>query len=414
MSKSDKLFLFDNHLDFAQKTFLFSVSLSLGLGKWGAWIGLPKMGIFVIDVLFFCSLLFFKISGQSSRQRSLIFTLLVSSFILFQFLRSDDFSIVLRIRDLLPFIYILFIPLITNLLKSINIYNLISCMRAGVLICLGWTIPVMLGIIHPVQAPKAFFGVPIFTNRYDLTGIVLAIGIIVFMEYKQFNLASSQTIISVCLIVGILQSSRAASIAVLLAFAYQTQNLIWYHKFKYFVFVLVFSIFSFFVLSVYPGTVSPILSSSSLARFGFLSESSEASVGARSTYLARVRATDKMLVWFRDQHQNILGVGPGTEMVQESGALADLSGSPEVRAPHNWFIGLWVRYGITGTFIWCLGVFGNFIRTKIRVAIEWKILILIICMVSAMGVIIESPFGSLPLSVIVAMTYVNRKKDEYK
>lgn len=414
MNKPEKLFLFNKSLNFPQKLFLISVSLSIGLGKWGAWIGFPKIGVFIIDLFFISSLILFRLGRQSRRRHPLSFTLILSFFILLQFLRSEDFPISLRIRDLIPFIYLLFIPLIIDLLRSIKLNNVISAIRIGVLVCISWTFPLLLGLIQPLQAPEEFFGVPIFTHRYDLTGIILAIGIIAFMEYSEFNLVSSQIIIFVCLCLGIAQSSRAATIAVLLAFTYQIQKTSKSIKIRYLLFVPVVAIFSYSVISIYPGNVSSIVATSSLARFGFLSEDSEASVGATNTYLARVRASDKMLAWFTDQDQHLFGVGPGAEMVQQSGAVADLSGSLEVRAPHNWFIGLWVRYGLIGTLLWCLSVFGNFFKTNIRVATEWKFLILIICLVSAMGVIIESPFGSLPLAVMVAMTYVHGIKNEYK
>ena len=232
--------------------------------------------------------------------------------------------------------------------------DLISSIRVGVLINLFWTIPVTVGILDTIQIFPDFVGVPLFTHRYDLTGIVLALGIIFFGKFDFINLRSSMALRSICLALGLLQSSRAATIAVLLALLFvilqtsssQKRRLVFWVPITVGIFACVIVIFS--------SSFESFTSKSSLARFGLIGDDSFASESAKNTSAARVRAAQKLLSWFDDQNQTLLGVGPGTEMVQLSGAYTDLSGSVEVRAVHNWFISVYVRFGVIGTIIWTL------------------------------------------------------------
>jgi hypothetical protein len=409
MHSHRSLFSFSSDLGLMQKTFLASLIASFGLGKWGAWIGLPNFGIFLIDVLYLGSLVGFSLTNRNQNRFSRKISAVVFVFTVVQYCRSSEMTLIAVIRDLLPFIYLAFVPLIVDMIRSLNLKNLISSMRIGVIVSLIWTIPVTAGAIGPLAVFPSFFGVPIFTHRFDLTGIILAIGIIVFGEFENCELRASKFLIAICVILGMLQSSRAATIAVLLAVIYSFSRSSTYAKSRIFILAPIIGGILICIMVISPSLIEPLLNKSSLTRFGLIGNDTLASIGASHTSEARIRAAGKLLSWFDGRHEKLLGVGPGTEMVQLSGAVTDLSGSLEVRAPHNWFIGLFVRYGYFGTLIWLLIVLGGFFRSHNQDLLPWKTLVIILCVVASMGVIVESPFGSLPLSFLVSLTYAYRK-----
>ena len=399
---------FTEKLGLSQKIFLASIILSIGLGKWGAWIGLPNLGIFLIDLMFFGSLFVHSLINADRVKYSKNVSIILFVFILIQTLRSQDSSVPVVLRDLIPFVYLASIPYVIEIVSTLAWSDLISSIRVGVLINLFWTIPVTVGILDTIQIFPDFVGVPLFTHRYDLTGIVLALGIIFFGKFDFINLRSSMALRSICLALGLLQSSRAATIAVLLALLFvilqtsssQKRRLVFWVPITVGIFACVIVIFS--------SSFESFTSKSSLARFGLIGDDSFASESAKNTSAARVRAAQKLLSWFDDQNQTLLGVGPGTEMVQLSGAYTDLSGSVEVRAVHNWFISVYVRFGVIGTIIWTFIVLRGFYLSRNLKNWCWRVSIIIICIVAGMGVIIESPFGSLPFAFLVALTYTER------
>jgi len=410
LNDSRLLLSFSGKLGLHQKIFLISICLSLGLGKWGAWIGIPNLGIFLIDVMFFSSVFIYSFGKRTEAKYPRTISIIVLLFISFQFIRSQNMPFPLVLRDLLPYIYLVSLPFQIDLIRSLSWKDLISIMRLGVLINLIWTIPITIGILKPITILSSYFGVPIFTSRYDLTGIILSLGILVFGNFRNYGLRSSSTLRLICIALGLLQSSRAATIAVLLSLLFVISQSSWYQKRRIIFWSSLVLTILICTVSIFPNVFESLTSNSSLTRFGLIGDNSFLTQSANSTSAARVRAAEKLLTWFDNQDQLLMGVGPGIEMVQLSGAVANLSGSVEVRAPHNWFIGLFVRYGIVGTIIWVGVVLHGFYLSRNARNWLWRVEILIICLVAGMGVIIESPFGSLPFSFLLAITFTQRER----
>jgi hypothetical protein len=164
---------------------------------------------------------------------------------------------------------------------------------------------------------------------------------------------------------------------------------------------------------IFTVTVAPLLQNllpqnSVLIRIGLISNPINAIVlqhGASITANARLKAQSQLYGWVKQRNQLIFGVGPGTEMVLDSGAVQYLYGDAVVRSPHSWIYGLLCRYGYFGSLIWLFLLTYPLIKTKaILSPLGMPMMgVYVILIVSFFGVIIESPFGSMPLALFVAL-----------
>lgn len=138
--------------------------------------------------------------------------------------------------------------------------------------------------------------------------------------------------------------------------------------------------------------------------------SSASSVEAKSavgTAAARNEAWNKVLYWTAETStRQTIGAGPGPNFIVESGSAAVLQGTQyaNVRSPHNWFVGLYARFGIVGFVL----VTAVLLATAFRIATNIRrignnellftcaVLAVSILPIAAVGVVLESPFGAVP------------------
>lgn len=209
------------------------------------------------------------------------------------------------------------------------------------------------------------------------------------------------------LAVSVLQWSRASLFTVLCAFSFviirnshisrNDRNLKIKLKSR-------LSITLIFFALIFPLVQSYIPTYNVLNRLGIIEGRSDAAAGANHTKQARILCQQALMKWTIDNGKIFFGSGAGSEMLIDSGAYQFLSGSDLVRSPHSWFYGAVGRFGIVGLSIWGLIVIIN-LRKRIDQdfhAIGWACSGFI-CFISLFGVIIESPFGSLPLAFFLAL-----------
>jgi hypothetical protein len=382
---------------------LLGILLSLGLGKWGAWFGMPSVGIFFIDVIFIISI--FKHLVPNHKDLILYFIPCIG-YITFELLLGGTGLRINQFRDLIPFVYVALVPSIINALRGVEFRHIVLAVRYGSSIHLAWTFLLTINILKPIVFLPSIFGVQIFERRWDLAGMVYAIGILSWSTFRQANLNRNIYVIVFFLFAGSLQSSRAGIIVtvVALALVIRKENFGQNQKTGHVSKVLltaILGLISFATLSL----LSSYFPNSAVERLGLISDNSKIVNSAGNTARARSLASETIISYTFQKEKQFFGFGPGSEIVLDSGAIIYLSGSKDVRASHNWFVGLFGRFGYFGFCLWFYLVFYIFLGRSTQSEETWlgRGAVLIILIVSSLGVILESPFGALPFSFFLGL-----------
>lgn len=400
-----------------------SVALSLFGGRWISYIGLPKYNLFLIDFLYFlglAGLLIFQKNRYDSKSTFFI-TFILLIFIAFQFFRSNIYSPVTRLRDLIPFLYLLASPIIVARF-SINAWaTSIKLIRFATLLGAIWTNLVMIGILKEISLSPVISGVPVFSARWDHSGISICVGILLWGRFPRANL-NENVLIRVFLVLSLLlQYSRASYVGLFFVlmsifvstFSKRNRNI---YQDKLFI----KSCIALFILGLpILVLVAPLLpEKSALSRIGveniFSPQKIVQETRSSGTANARIEAQKLLKDWIYSHQLQYLGAGPGREMVLESNAYQYLSGARDVRSPHSWLYGNFARFGYLGIFVW------HFFSVKLllKQADRSKVLgfpaniLIMIYLIALFGVIMESPFGILPFSFFLGGAKLSELSNE--
>jgi hypothetical protein len=156
-----------------------------------------------------------------------------------------------------------------------------------------------------------------------------------------------------------------------------------------------------------------------MAGFGLVSLSSSSDqnlVNATKTQSARNSAW-RIIIEDWQNSAFWMGYEPGFNFVEQTGAVRYLSGSSEVRWPHNFWISLFVRNGfIVGTLVSFVFIYLFFVLTRFLLHfsdnllyVQAAVLVISIIVVSSFGVVLESPFGYIPFAVSLAFLIAQQK-----
>lgn len=392
----------------SQKLILVALFLSIATGRWGSWIGIPNTPLYFIDCILASACLLSIPTALKTKQFYLPFSFLLFIYIAFEFISSDGFSATIRLRDLAPFIYLSLVPFFSLVISKSNLRTIIVCLRYATLINATWSLAATTGLISQISL-GGVFQVPIFSTRWDQTGLALAIGVIAWSRFPTVQLPRNPLVLSLLFLTAISQGSRAGLIAYAIGGLYvltrKTDNGI-IPKMKIF-FVLIFLLISFFGFS-FIKTYAPANSALNRVNVQYTS------LNQSNTVSARVNAQKLLIDYWLNSGKILFGVGPGDEMIIKSGSLIYLSGSPDVRSPHSWVVGLLCRFGIVGFLIWFFYPLRLLMSKRINgdFVADIKIILVAILFLAQFGVIIESPFGSIPFCILLAVLVV--KKFEYE
>lgn len=402
------------------KIVLVVLCLDLFGGRWITYVGIPGTPIYFLDSAFLllCSyaLLICKLHKDHCRRSTNVnryILLILFTFLLFQGLRNGSTNLALRFRDLMPFTYLFFVPFLNCNLKSVDKKSLADKLIFVGFAHLSWAIPSARGLISPVYL-GGIFQEPLFGVRTDQTGFVISIALLAcFYRIGQSIKLKQSIITAVCLSISVVFfNSRASLIAVAfsllfgLIYLFKSNSLTLRHRIS----PIVSLGFIFLALILFLNVFQIDLpEDSSLKRVGLIySSTGEGQNSAYWTRKGRENAQSLLIEWTKKNHMVWFGAGPGREMLLESGAVRYLSGDLTVRSPHSWPISLLARFGIIGAGLW-VGVFLKFFTQNDMFHRGLKILafprsaVYPIIITSLFGVIVESPFGMLPLVVFLAL-----------
>ena len=387
---------------------LFTISLSIAGGRWGSWMGIPSRNVFIIDLLLVLCVFW------SFKNRFISIDLLVAFFlgiyIVSQIIIYGEYSKSVVLRDLAPFIYLFIFVCLRSSALIIPHKLLFKYLRIATLFSLTWNLGRSLGVVGEFNI-SGLTGVPVFSERSDQFGFVACIGIIVWTEKKfsyLFRPTARNIIVLLFLLTVSLLPGRAGGIASLLSLIYllvsrdlnKQGNRILARR----------AIYGLITVVLLGGIISNIFpDSSSLKRSGVIQGTESSRISGQGTINARIEAQKLVLKWTFENELEVFGAGPGREIVLESGAYKWLSGSVDVRQPHNWWVSLFSRFGFFGFFYWTFMVIYYLKPLKRANLMQPRIFILgAILITSTFGVILESPFGLIPFYF-----FLMRNRDDF-
>jgi O-Antigen ligase len=385
---------------------LGALFLSLATGKWGAYIGIDQLGIHLIDTLFFLGL--FKIDYlRNLNLSSLILFLFIATQIFIA--KSNDYEFQTYMRDLLPFIYLFFVPLIARSADYISTETILRILKGAALINAAWSLPAFLGLLPPVSC-SMICGVPLFTERSDQSGIACAIGILAWGLDNKARTTSRIFSIMFLVIAIALNQSRAGLLSVgmalfvVLYFSLRNTGSTYFFNFLK---LLIVSVVTISTVTLGANLISlKVSEGSALSRLIGADYTGEINANARGTVQARFAAQSLLLNWTHEKYGLLLGAGAGTEMVANSGSFQYLSGALDVRAPHSWWVNCISRFGLLGMTLWLISIRMLFMPRFFQTSDLTRVLsfaCLCLLVAATFGVLIESPFGSLPLAILLGI-----------
>lgn len=397
----------------SENSVILAVCLSLFGGRWISYIGFPNYNLFLVDIFYFLGLLGIMIFQKKSFNSKNTFrvTFILTLFISFQLFRNLNFSLITRLRDLIPFLYLIATPIIIRKFPETAWIRAIKFARYATLFGAIWTDLVLLGILKEFSGPQQFSGVPIFSARWDHSGISLCIGLLLWGSFPRAKLRDNTLVRLFLLSSVLLQYSRASYVGlffVLLSIyfvAKSRKKIDPFHKTSFLIACLALSIVALPILTL----VAPMLpQNSALSRIGIENLLSPGKLIQNTrnsgTAIARIESQKLLTEWIYQNQLEFLGAGPGREMVLESQAYVFLSGEQTVRSPHSWFYGNFGRFGYLGLILWHLICFSYIRAQRARLQVfDFPANILfVIYIIALFGVVMESPFGILPFSFFLA------------
>lgn len=412
---------------------LFALSFS----RWGSYLGLPAASVFLPDLLLIAGAIGYAIRAAEwrpharPRPRSTTsgwMLALTLTYVLIWFLASTS-PLGFRIRDIAPFLYLATLPLMARALYDMGSRCAMRYLRLACWAHICWGLPAALGVLDPVSLlPSTISGQPLFELRDDVDASVFTVSLLVAAvgAGRKGKSRTPDWILGTSSVVALLmQSSRTgvfglAVAALLMAMVYRPWKSDSLRAVNRVTGAALAACLTFAIVSFFP-TVLP--QSGVLARLGLGTgaEASQLASGASGTARARWTAWKLVTAHTNSSPARILfGEGPGSNPIAESGALAHLSGDPTVRAPHSWPVGLYARFGLVGIVAWTSCLTALLLRRYRPARTEshlaewekaralWPALAASLALAACVGVVVESPFGALPLSLACAGVSVCR------
>lgn len=397
---------------------LAGVAFPLIGGKWGSYLGWAEYSLFFSDILMGAGVVLLALTpGRKPRsvRPSSLTVVALAAFCALQITRGEG-SLILRLRDLLPYLDLLLVPVLAASLVTVRSPQLLRFLWVTSSVHALWAIPALLGALPPLGSNMAVIGFPLFTPRPDIDVPLVALFLILLLMRPKIPDSVKWVLGALALSAILLQPSRAslaASVALLLVFA-----LLQWRRLRAAVGRATFAFAGFVVVLLLAVTTSPaaLLQSGALGRAGIVTSgpSTLQAASGEGTARGRLIAWRLSIEYWEQAGSSVIGVGPGVELVANSGAVQFLSGDPTVRAPHNWWVHAWARFGPLGLLLWLTAALGLGRRSGLGMAATAsstdellegcaKALAFGLVLAASVGVLIESPFGGYVLALALSL-----------
>jgi O-antigen ligase len=399
--------------------------------RWGSY--LPSEPIFFSD-LFIALLIISSIFSKSRVKRSVRFSLFVFLifFLSFQLLIADWNQPITTLRDFMPYFYLAVAPIMA--LRFISANDEVQeafgkvlefCLVLHTLWCLSsFFIPKFSESLPLVNAAQ---GLHFFSIRPDFDASITSV-FIAMVILGRINLISRKFqyfLIFFSIIYIFSQNNRASfiSFAILLVIAIQGRLKL-VRNIDQRAFMKLVVVTAFLISIIFIGQLS--IGQKFLGTLNANSNNISAQAGA-GTASARLEAWKNVFNYSNSNPRRIaIGSGFGTDYLQDSGALRAMVNSEagsrtNPRHPHNYWINSYARLGLTGFLLIGLIIFSG-LRMALKIcknpfgyrnATLFSALLLIgVIPIASLGVVLESPFGAIAMSMTLGfmLAEMNREK----
>lgn len=397
--------------------------------RWGSY--LPREPFFLSDFLILVLILSTATSARErNRKKSFSLYSVFAWFLLLQLTLSNWTEPLIVLRDFIPYFYILISPLIT--LRMLNapdkiMHKICLILEWSLTFHAVWTLISFFfpSFISALPVTSASQNINLFSIRPDFDALLISV-FIALVILKKIHVIGSRMKYLIAFFGFIfiaMQNNRASFISltflVLLSIRIRLSQQARADR------RLIFRIFILSLAAILVFVISQIsIGHKFLGTFKFYSQESAYMTGA-GTASARLEAWKMVIRYTNSSERNILlGVGFGTDYLQDSGALRALVNSTEgsrtkPRQPHNYWLNSYARMGIIGTSIICL-IFYRGIRIAFKtlnnlsahldVNVMASLIIIGLIPIASLGVVLESPFGALAASLSLGILL----RDHYK
>lgn len=411
---------------------LLSALIPITFSKWGTYLKIPSIPIYICDLLLATGCAGIVMSrklqhnnsinqaGNRGNLRMAIWGFVLWFIVMLQVIfRNFDSS--LELRDSAPLIYAMAVPFYIRSINNIGIEKVKRLVTSGLFIHTMWIFLVSNGYLIEFYVP--FLEVPVLRGRADFdAGLCASAATLnLFQILNKKNMFSSFALFLINTYIVFSVGNRAAGIGLMLSIfwlAYKGNTLIFNKAF--FRLRLVILVASFLLASLYAGRIvyGPRFL---FTRFNFINFMvNREGIMQDSTADARLQAWELLLAHSRRTFDSFLfGYGPGSSALYDSGAVGFLSGSMDVRAPHNIFLFILLHFGFICAIIWSLPIITILVKlvwSKPKQSLAGEVIVLYTSLaitlfsLSVFGVNMEAPFGALVFYFSISWFLVSRGK----
>jgi hypothetical protein len=387
-------------------------------GRWGSYLGIPGTPLYFADLSVAVGILLVLTSAADPRSRIgrlqthfprvgwISFGFFVLALIM-GIVASPGLSIY-AIRDALPFIYLLLLPVFYRAVEDLGRERVFLWLRNAAILHLIWFAASSFHILPEIAIP--FGGTPVFSTRGDFDSLICGVSAVVLALDTRIRASLRLMLLIVTAVASLLQGSRAGLLSACLIalcviliqrpFADRDRGL---------------RRFGLAALGTIPIAFVALLLSQDVPAWamGFaklIPNDSQAYQSGQNTWNARVDAWALIVQYSIDNGRAYwTGFGFGSNTISDSGAVQYLSGSADVRAAHNFVVTWFAVLGIIGVIAVLIAfalLLGLAVKRSFRArGINGIGLGLMIGIISAAsgGVILESPFGYMTFVLAIAI-----------
>jgi O-antigen ligase len=391
-----------------------AVCLALGASKWGSHLGIGSL--FLTDILLACAVVrIVRVHGVGAGRgtRSRPASRVPGALALFltwccvRLAAGDHYSMT-ALRDFVPYSYAAVAVIVGSEMARPDGGDRdrsVTLIHRALIFHLCWVTVAVLAPFLVAGAPRlsAFGGVDIFQIRTDFD--MAALGLTASLYLWRATRGGRRYIVGVmwCVLVAAGMNSRAGFISLVLSLTITYLILVLRRPATSRRHLALFAVGPALVIAALVALPETVGGAKLMASIGISQPTSAIEETGVNTARARQQAWTDTRSWVAEQHAQAFGVGFGPNFLAESGALVPLGSNPDLRSPHNYFIGTYARLGAVGVVLFVL-ILLRLLRDMFTVSrhrMDDLALLAVLApfafvSVAAFGVILESPFAAVP------------------
>lgn len=406
----------------ASKLIIFGPLIAVAGGRWGSYLGVPGAPIYFADlsVGLGIALLTVSVLRRSGTTRSVNFrgtrqgltvaSVCMAGILIIGF--GGGFGgagvSLSTIRDAIPFVYFLLIPVFASAIQILGVDMAIRWIRNAAVLHTVWFVPAVLGFLGEVTVPL-IAGAPVFGTRGDYDVLICGLAVVTLIAGPSVDSRITFLLIAANIAGALASGSRAGLIAAVLVVSFVAVARRPFRDPGRGPLRLAFTSFAMIpliMLAIWTINSPPAWA---VGIQKLIPNDSATYQSGQNTAGARVDAWRLVVDYVSNQDVTWFGFGFGSNPILDSGAVRYLSGDPAVRAAHNFGVTWFAFTGLAGLILLGVALVAWFtiaaknIRSGPPAALIGTGLMSALVVAGLIGVIMESPFGYTTFAMAVGL-----------